>query len=81
MQYILAADVAVEKKREGRQTFDRHEVDEDEHDAIVDEIDRRERIDHVEDLILEGIDDGEDSDESSNDEAGNEDDNSSDNEE
>lgn len=81
MQYVLAADVAVEKKQEGRQTFDRYEVDEDEHDAIVDEIDRRERIDHVEDLILEGIDDGEDSDESSNDEDGNEDDNSSDNEE
>ena len=81
MQYILAADVAVEKKREGRQTYDRHEVDEDEHDAIVDEIDRRERIDHVEDLILEAIDDGEDSDGSSDDDGnGNEDDNSSDNE-
>ena len=81
MQYILAADVAVEKRREGRQTFDRYEVDEDEHDAIVDEIDRRVRIDHMEDLILEGIDDGDDSDESNDDEDGNEDDNVSDNDE
>ena len=82
MQYILAADVAVKKKREGRQTYDRHEVDEDEHDAIVDEIDRRERIDHVEDLILEAIHDGEDGDGSSddNDDHENEDNNNSDHE-
>ena len=45
----------------------------------MDEIDRRERIDHVEDLMLEGIDDGDDSDESNDDEDGNEDDNVSDN--
>ena len=80
MQYILAADVEVGTSRTGGQRFDRIVVSDEEHDAIIDEIDRRERIDHEED-VADITEDGEESDDERDDEAQDAEDRNSDNEE
>lgn len=79
MQYILAANVETSKSRTGGQRYDRIVVSEEEHDAIIDEIDRRERIDHEED-VADAIEDGEESDNDADDGGEDAEDNSSDNE-
>ena len=79
MQYILAANVKTSKSRTGGQRYDRIVVSEEEHDAIIDEIDRRERIDHEED-VADIVEDGEESDDDRDDGDEDAEDNNSDNE-
>ena len=79
MQYILAANVETSTSQTGGQRYARIVVSEEEHDAIIDEIDRRERIDHEED-VADIIEDGEESDDDRDDGDQDAQDNDSDNE-
>jgi hypothetical protein len=78
MQYILAADVQTISEQTGAQRFARIVVSEEEHDAIVDEMDRRERIDHEEDVLasLENDDSSDDDDDDEDQDMDDQDDNS-----